>query len=60
MKKLAFQILDWNFTSLPQKSDELFEPIPPPPPAVKKAEAKPALPTPATKPAGEPVATPQP
>jgi hypothetical protein len=60
MKKLAFQILDWNFTSLPQKSDELFEPIPPPPPAMKKAEAKPAEPTPATKPAGEPVATPQP
>jgi hypothetical protein len=42
MKKRAFQVLDWSFTSLPQKSDELFEPVPPPPPMEKKAEAKPA------------------
>jgi hypothetical protein len=40
MKKRAFQIPDWSFNSLPQKPDELFEPIPPPPPAEKKAEVK--------------------
>jgi hypothetical protein len=51
MKKRAFQILDWSFTSLPQKPDELFEPIPTPPPAEKKAEAKPVELTPATMPA---------
>lgn len=42
MKKRAFQIYDWNFTSLPQKSEELFEPVPAPPPAEKKPEEKPA------------------
>jgi hypothetical protein len=43
MKKRAFQIFDWNFTNLPQKRDELFEPAPPPPaPAPKKADATPA------------------
>ena len=42
MKKRAFQIYDWNFTSLPQKRDELFEPIPaPPPPPENKPDAKP-------------------
>lgn len=46
MKKRAFQVYEWNFTNLPQKSDELFEPIPPPP-AGTKAEAKPG-PKPAT------------
>jgi Domain of unknown function (DUF4340) len=51
MKKRAYQVLDWSFTSLPQKPDELFEPIPPPPVAEKKAEAKPAEPTPEIKPA---------
>ena len=28
MQKRAFQISDYTFTSLPQKSDELFEPVP--------------------------------
>jgi hypothetical protein len=28
MQKRAFQISDYTFTSLPQKSDELFEPAP--------------------------------
>jgi Domain of unknown function (DUF4340) len=51
MKKRAYQVLDWSFTSLPQKPDELFELIPPPPAAEKKAEAKPAEPMPETKPA---------
>jgi hypothetical protein len=51
MKKRTYQVLDWNFTSLPQKPDEFFEPIPPPPAAEKKAEAKPAELTPETKPA---------
>jgi len=41
MKKRAFQIYDWNFTSLPQKSDELFEPVPAPPPVEKKTEVAP-------------------
>ena len=31
MAKRAFQISDYTFTGLPQKSDELFEPAPPPP-----------------------------
>lgn len=35
MKKRAFQSFDWNFTSLPQKRDELFEPVPAPPPEKK-------------------------
>jgi hypothetical protein len=33
MQKRTFQIADYTFTSLPQKSDELFEPAPPPAPA---------------------------
>jgi hypothetical protein len=36
MAKRAFQIFDSNFTSLPQKREELFEPVPPAP-----AEKKP-------------------
>jgi hypothetical protein len=36
MKKRAFQIFDWTFTSLPQKRDELFEPVPAAFPAEKK------------------------
>jgi hypothetical protein len=43
MAKRAFQISDYTFTGLPQKSDELFEPAPPPPtpkPEEKKAEDK--------------------
>jgi hypothetical protein len=39
MKKRAFQIFDWNFTSLPQKRDELFEPVSTTTPAEKKPEA---------------------
>jgi hypothetical protein len=54
MKKRAFQIYDWNFTSLPQKSAELFEPVPAPPPP-PKTEAKPAEPKPEIAPA-EPAA----
>ncbi|HUJ42957.1 MAG TPA: DUF4340 domain-containing protein [Opitutaceae bacterium] len=55
MKKRAFQIYDWNFTSLPQKPDELFEPLPPPPatetkPAAKPTEAKPPASAPGAKP----------
>ena len=42
MKKRAFQVYDWNLTSLPQKAAELFEPVPAPPPAEKKVEAAPA------------------
>ncbi len=33
MAKRAFQIADYTFTSLPQKSADLFEPAPPPAPA---------------------------
>lgn len=40
MQKRAFQISDYTFTSLPQKSDELFEPAPPPAPAPVPAPAK--------------------
>lgn len=42
MQKRAFQIAEYTFTGLPQKSDELFEPAPPPAPAAP--EAKPAEP----------------
>ena len=31
MQKRAFQIADFTYTGLPKKSDELFEPAPPPP-----------------------------
>ncbi len=41
MKKRAFQIYDWSFTGLPQKRDELFEPLPVPPPAEMKPVAAP-------------------
>ena len=42
MQKRTFQIADYTFTSLPQKSDELFEPAPPPAPAAPApAPAKP-------------------
>ncbi|HTX64258.1 MAG TPA: DUF4340 domain-containing protein [Opitutaceae bacterium] len=44
MKKRAFQVYDWNFTSLPQKPAELFEAIPAPPPA-PQPESKPAAET---------------
>jgi hypothetical protein len=47
MAKRAFQIAEYTFTGLPQKSDELFEAAPPPSPA-----AAPATPSPA--PAAEP------
>jgi hypothetical protein len=53
MKKRAFQIYDWNFTSLPQKPDELFEPIPAPPKDAK-AEAQPAKPAAADTSGGTP------
>ena len=33
MQKRAFQIAEYSLTSLPQKPEELFEPIPPPPSA---------------------------
>ena len=35
MAKRAFQIADYTFTSLPQKSADLFEPAPPPAPAAE-------------------------
>jgi hypothetical protein len=38
MQKRAFQIAEYTFTSLPQKTEELFEPAPPPPPPEKKAD----------------------
>ena len=59
MKKRAFQIYDWNFTSLPQKSDELYEPVPAPPPEEKKPEAKPEQPKPEAKPAEKPAENPK-
>ena len=61
MKKRAFQIYDWNFTSLPQKPDELFEPVPAPQPTEKKIEtAKPPEAKAETKPAEPPAGTPKP
>ena len=42
MQKRAFQIADYTFTGLPQKSDELFEPAPPV--AAPTAPDKPAAP----------------
>ena len=61
MKRRAFQIYDWNFTSLPQKSDELYEPVPAPPLPEKKTEAaKPAEAKGETKPAEPPAAMPRP
>lgn len=42
MKKRAFQVDDSVFTGLPQKADELFEPIPPA--AAKQPEEKPKAP----------------
>jgi Domain of unknown function (DUF4340) len=46
MQKRAFQIADYTFTGLPQKSDELFEPapVPAPPVAAPTAPDKPAAP----------------
>ena len=42
MAKRAFQISEYTFTGLPQKSDELFEAAPPPPaPAAAPAAPKP-------------------
>jgi hypothetical protein len=59
MKKRAFQIYDWNFTSLPQKSDELFEPVPAAPPEEKKPETRPAEPKPEAKPTEKPAENPK-
>ena len=59
MKKRAFQIYDWNFTSLPQKSDELFEPVPAAPPEEKKLETRPAEPKPEAKPTEKPAENPK-
>jgi hypothetical protein len=57
MKKRAFQVYDWNFTSLPQKPDELFAPVPAPPPVERKTETNPAERTPIeSKAETEPVA----
>ena len=50
MKKRAFQTFEWNFTSLPAKRDELFEPVPAPP-ALEKTPAAPAA---AAKSGGKP------
>lgn len=40
MQKRAFQISDYVYTGLPQKSDDLFEAAPPPAPASKPGEKK--------------------
>jgi len=45
MKKRAFQTFEWAFTGLPEKADELFEPIP--------APAKPSAEPPEGKAAGK-------
>ncbi|MFA5056992.1 MAG: DUF4340 domain-containing protein [Opitutaceae bacterium] len=52
MQKRAFQIYDWNYNSLPQKADELFEPVPSA--TAAKAGAQPEEKPPATKPADQP------
>jgi len=45
MQKRAFQVSDYVFTGLPQKSDELFEPAAPPaPPAATPKPAEPVKP----------------
>ena len=44
MAKRAYQISDYTFTGLPQKSDELFEPAPPPPPPAPTPAAPAATP----------------
>ncbi len=44
MQKRAFQISAYIFTGLPQKSDELFEPVPPSPPPANPAGDKPGEP----------------
>jgi hypothetical protein len=41
MKRRAFQIFDWNFTGLPQKRDEFFEPVPAAPAAEENSAAAP-------------------
>src|SRR5205814_19839 len=41
MQKRAFQISDYTFTGLPQKSDELFEPAPPAPAPAPAAPTEP-------------------
>jgi hypothetical protein len=57
MQKRAFQIYEYTFTGLPQKTDELFEPLPTPPPTpaapapAKKSDEKPAEAKPAATPA---------
>lgn len=50
MQKRAFQVYESTFTTLPQKTAELFEPAPPPPAADSKTNPPaPAAPTPAPK-----------
>ncbi len=53
MKKRAFEVYDWNFTSLPKAPADLFEPIPPP---EQKNESKPAT---ANPPAAAPATPPE-
>jgi hypothetical protein len=54
MQKRAFQISEYTFTGLPQKTEELFEPAaPPPPPATPAAPASPASPEPKKSDAGK-------
>lgn len=36
MEKRAFEVYDWNYTSLPKKPADLFEPVPTPPKAAAK------------------------
>jgi hypothetical protein len=44
MQKRAFQISDYTFTGLPQKPEEIFEPIPAPPPAAPAKAEEPKKP----------------
>lgn len=52
MQKRAFEVTDYLFTSLPQKPEDVFEPLPPPatPPAAATPAKDSAAPTPAATP----------
>jgi hypothetical protein len=45
MAKRAFQMADYTFTGLPQKAEELFEPVPAPGPTEAKTATPPPAPT---------------
>jgi hypothetical protein len=54
MEKRAFQIAEYTFTSLPQKSDELFEAVPPPSASTPSAPGNPPASGPASPAAPKP------